>query len=73
MLRQGMGLLEQFAGDNRIRIRQPKQNMQKKIVRSLSNGHEFVAYVDAVGHLDGTRRLLNGKPRVLVIRTSPKD
>jgi hypothetical protein len=35
--------------------------MQKKLVRSLSNGHEFVAYVDAIGHLDGTRRLLEWK------------
>ena len=61
LLRQGIGLLEQFARDNRIRIRQPKQNMQKKIVRSLSSGNEFVAYVDAIGHLDGTRRLLEWK------------
>ena len=61
LLRQGIGLLEQFARDNRIRIRQPKRNMQKKIVRSLSNGNEFVAYVDAIGHLDGTRRLLEWK------------
>ncbi len=43
------------------RIRQPPRNMQKKLVRSLSNGNEFVAYVDAIGHLDGTRRLLEWK------------
>ena len=61
LLRQGIGLLEQFARDNRIRIRQPKRNMQKKLVRPLSNGNEFVAYVDAIGHLDGTRRLLEWK------------
>jgi len=61
LLRQGIGLLEQFARDNRIRIRQPKQNLQKKIVRSLANGNEFVAYVDAIGELDGTRRLLEWK------------
>jgi hypothetical protein len=61
LLRQGIGLLEQFARDNRIRICQPKRNLQKKIVRSLSNGNEFVAYVDAVGHLDGERRLLEWK------------
>src|ERR1700719_1701151 len=54
--RQGIGLLEQFVRDNRIRIRQPKQDLQKKIVLSLSSGHEFVAYIDAIGHLDGTRR-----------------
>jgi PD-(D/E)XK nuclease superfamily len=61
LLRQGIGLLEQFARDNRIRIRQPKRNLQKKLVRPLSNGNEFVAYVDAVGHLDGTKRLLEWK------------
>jgi hypothetical protein len=61
LLRQGIGLLEQFARDNRIRIRQPKQNMQKKLVRALPNGNEFVAYVDAIGQLDGTQRLLEWK------------
>ena len=53
VLRQGIGLLEQLAQDNRIRIRQPKRNLQKKLVRSLPNGNEFVAYVDAIGYLDG--------------------
>ena len=61
LLRQGIGLLEQFARDNRIRIRQPKRNMQKKLIRPLANGNEFVAYVDAIGQLDGTRRLLEWK------------
>src|SRR5712675_3119714 len=58
LLRQGIGLLEQFARDNRIRIRQPQRNMQKKITRPLPNGNEFVAYVDAIGCLDGNPRLL---------------
>ena len=61
LLRQGIGLLEQFARDNRIRIRQPQRNMQKKLIRSLANGNEFVAYVDAVGQLDGAKRLLEWK------------
>ena len=61
LLRQGIALLERFARDNRIRIRQPKRTIQRKIVRSLSNGNEFVAYIDAIGHLDGTRRLLEWK------------
>jgi hypothetical protein len=29
--------------------------LQIKLVRSLSPQNEFVAYVDAIGHLDGTR------------------
>ena len=61
MLRQGIQLLERLAQDNRIRIRQPKRNMQMKLVRSLSSGNDFVAYVDAIGNLDGTRRLLEWK------------
>ena len=61
LLRQGIGLLERFAQDNRIRIRQPKRNMQKKLNRPLANGNEFVAYIDAIGHLDGTLRLLEWK------------
>ena len=61
LLRQGISLLEQFARDNRIRIRQTKRNMQKKLTRSLANGNNFVAYVDAIGQLDGTRRLLEWK------------
>src|ERR1700733_593220 len=61
LLRQGIALLEQFARDNRIRIRQPERNTQKKIVRPLSNGNDFVAYVDSIGNLDGTRRLLEWK------------
>ena len=61
LLRQGIALLEQFARDNRICIREPKLNLQKKIVRSLSSGHEFLAYVDALGQLDGMQRLLEWK------------
>jgi len=61
MLRQGIGLLERLAQEDRIRICQPERNLQKKLVRSLSNGGEFVAYVDAIGHLDGTKRLLEWK------------
>src|ERR1700730_7530636 len=61
LLRQGISLLEQFARDNRIRIRQPQHNIQKKIIRQLANGNEFVAYIDAIGHLDGKKRLLEWK------------
>lgn len=61
LLRQGIALLGQFARDNRIRVRQPKRNTQKKILRKLSCGNDFIAYVDAVGNLDGTRRLLEWK------------
>ncbi|PYU29236.1 MAG: hypothetical protein DMG32_00560 [Acidobacteria bacterium] len=61
MARQGVQLLERLAQDDRIRIRQPRRNLQVKLVRPLPNGNDFVAYIDALGHLDGTRCLLEWK------------
>ena len=55
MLQQGVQLLERFAQDDRIRIRQPRRNQQVKSIRELSPSNDFVAYIDAIGHLDGTR------------------
>ncbi len=61
MARQGVQLLEKLARDDRIRIRQPRRNLQVKLVRPLSNGHDFLAYIDAIGTLDGTGCLLEWK------------
>jgi hypothetical protein len=61
MLRQGIQLLERFCQDDRIRIRQPRRNLQIKFTRAVSETNDFVAYVDAIGHLDGTRSLLEWK------------
>jgi len=61
MLQQGIQLLERFAQDVRIRIRQPRKNLQIKFTRPLPKGNDFVAYVDAIGRLDGTRCLLEWK------------
>ena len=61
MVRQGVHLLERFAQDNRVRIRQPRRNLQIKFLRSLPNDNEFVAYVDAIGFVDGTRCLIEWK------------
>src|SRR5881628_449566 len=58
MLQQGVQLLDRFCQDERVRVRQPHRNLQIKLVRSLSPQNEFVAYVDAIGFLDGTRCLL---------------
>src|SRR5215472_328643 len=38
MLQQGIQLLERFAQYDRIRIRQPRKNLQIKFTRSLSKG-----------------------------------
>ena len=58
---QGVQLLEKLTRDDRIRIRQPRRNLQVKMVRSLPNGNDFVAYIDAMGTLDGTSCLLEWK------------
>jgi hypothetical protein len=61
MFRQGVQLLERLAQDDRIRIGQPRHNLQVKLVRPLSAGNDFVAYLDAVGTLDGKPSLLEWK------------
>src|ERR1700737_721403 len=61
MLQSGVQLLDRFAQDDRIRIRQPKRNLQIKFTRPLAGQNDFVAYVDAIGELDGPRCLLEWK------------
>ncbi len=56
-----MHLLERFAQDDRVRIPQPKENLQLKVVRDLPNNNQFVAYIDAIGELDGKRCLMDWK------------
>ncbi len=61
MFRHGVQLLERLAQDDRIEISQPSCNLQIKLARSLPNGNDFVAYIDAIGKLDGNCRLLEWK------------
>jgi hypothetical protein len=61
MLQQGIQLLDRFAQDDRVRVRQPRKNLQIKFTRPLPKGNDFVAYIDAIGHLDGRRCLLEWK------------
>src|ERR1700737_2806070 len=61
MLQSGVQLLDRFAQDDRIRIRQPRRNLQTKFTKPLAGQNDFVAYVDAIGELDGTRCLLEWK------------
>ena len=61
MLEQGILLLTRLCQDDRVRIHQPKRNLQIKVVKPLPGGNDFVAYVDAIGQLDGTRCLLEWK------------
>jgi PD-(D/E)XK nuclease superfamily len=61
MLQQGIQLLDRFCQDDRIRIRQPRRNLQIKFTRTVSKKNDFVAYLDAIGKLDGTPCLLEWK------------
>src|SRR5436309_15156042 len=61
MLQSGVQLLDRFAQDDRVHIRQPRRNLQVKFTKPLAAQNDFVAYVDAVGNLDGTRCLLEWK------------
>src|SRR5947207_6938170 len=61
MLQQGIQLLEHFCQEDRIRIRQPRRNLQVKFLLPIGGQNEFVAYIDAIGELDGQRCLLEWK------------
>src|SRR4051812_32771394 len=49
MLQQGIMLLDRFCQDDRVRIHQPRSNLQIKFTRQISGNNDFVAYVDAIG------------------------
>jgi PD-(D/E)XK nuclease superfamily len=61
LVHQGVHLLEKFVREDRIRVQHPQENLQIKMVRSLPGTNEFVAYIDALGYLDGTRCLIDWK------------
>ena len=73
LLHQGVNLLQRFAQDNRVRIRQPKQNLQVKVLRALPGGHQFVSYLDAIGTLDGTPCILDWKTTTSRYPEGPHD
>jgi hypothetical protein len=61
LIHQGVHLLERFVQENRVHIRAPQYNLQVKMIRTLARGHEFVAYLDAIGELDGQRCVIDWK------------
>jgi hypothetical protein len=62
-----------LAQDDRIEVSRPIQNLQTKLVRSLPNGNDFVAYVDAIGNLDGNPCLLEWKTTSSRYREAPNE
>ena len=61
MLQHGIQLLDRFCQDDRIRIRKPRHELQIKFTRPVSGKNDFVAYVDAIGKLDGEGCLIEWK------------
>jgi PD-(D/E)XK nuclease superfamily len=61
MLQQGIQLLDRFCQEDRIRVRQPRRNLQIKFSRPVSEKNDFVAYIDAIGKVDDTRCLIEWK------------
>ena len=53
--------LRRHPEDGRVRIRRPRSAQQIQFNRTLSSGNNFVAYVDAIGELDGTPCVLEWK------------
>jgi len=60
MLEQGIKLLIRFCQEDRVRIPQPRRNLQIKFMRQVGKS-DFVAYIDGIGELDGKRCLLEWK------------
>ena len=61
MLQQGFQLLERFVQDGRVRVRCPSSDQQIQFTQALRSGNSFVAYLDALGELDGTPCVLEWK------------
>src|SRR6266481_6958240 len=61
LLHQGIHLLQRFAQDNRVCVRNPRRDLQTRFIRTLTKGTEFVAYLDAIGEIDGVRCLIDWK------------
>ena len=61
MLRQGIMLLTRFCQDDRVQVHQRRRILQIKFTRPIAGKNDFVAYIDAIGKLDGTRCLLEWK------------
>src|SRR2546425_8292991 len=71
MFEQGINSLDRFSKEDRVRIRQPRRDLQIKFVRPLSGQNEFVAYIDAIGRLDDRGCLLEWKTTSARYPTEP--
>src|SRR5207302_7573862 len=72
LLHQGIHLLERFAQDDRVHIPEPHKNLQIQKLRLLAGGAEYVAYLDAIGRLDGVLCLIDWKTTTSRYSESPQ-
>jgi hypothetical protein len=72
LLHQGIHLLERFAQDDRVCVRDSRKNLQVQKLKLLSGGAEFVAYLDAIGEVDGVRCLIDWKTTTSRYSESPE-
>lgn len=61
MLQQGTALLHLFAQSDRVQIPSPSTDLQIKYLKSLDESDDFIAYVDAIGTVDGLRCIIDWK------------
>jgi putative RecB family exonuclease len=62
MLEQGQALLERFRDDQRVQIEDGRVDFQIKIRRALPwSERHFLAYIDAIGWVDGIHSLIEWK------------
>jgi CRISPR/Cas system-associated exonuclease Cas4 (RecB family) len=61
MLQEGFQLLDRFAQDDRVRVPCPRRHQQIKFTRAIPGVEDFVAYIDAIGRVDGTECLIEWK------------
>jgi CRISPR/Cas system-associated exonuclease Cas4 (RecB family) len=61
MNQEAVQLLGLFAAQERVRVPRPDEQLQVKYAQPLSPRSEFVAYIDAIGELDGRTFLLEWK------------
>ena len=61
MLRQGIMLLDRFCQEDRVRVCQPRRNLQIKFTRPVGGNNEFVAYITPSGNSTAPTACLSGK------------
>ena len=65
-------LLEKFVQEDRVEVVHPKENLQAELIRTLPGNNEFVAYIDAIGEIDGTKCLIDWKTTRSRYSTEPE-